>query len=370
MTPFERVYAAANFEAYDRPPFSDNEWNEILSEVVPYYSGCSLKEDRRYSASDRICAVTKVMDMVPWGHTHGTRYPVLGEIPDIRDGESIVSSDGFTRVFHGNTHWIEKRPFSDIGGFVAYMEKRIERARRASPRLSKGFVEAFTYVKKMMGDTVIAHPYTGVSLDALYPLAGWEIFGRAVMETPELLAAYLDAAADATVRSIHIYCEYFTSEQCPVVLVYSDIAYKNGLLLSPKFLRMSLKPAFSKIAAAFHEHGIKVVYHSEGDIRAFIDDLIDAGADGINPVDSNENMDAPEIRQKYPDLILWGGMENSDRLVFGTEEDVRQEVERVVEGVGRGLIVGASGGTHPACKPKNCIAMVDALQKMGERGKG
>jgi len=309
------------------------------------------------------------MDMTPWCHIYGTRYPVLGEIPNINDGERTVSSDGFTRIFYGYTTWIEERPFKDIVSFTEYLEKMIEGARNASAQLPKDFLEKFKYAKQMMGDTVIAHPYTSVSLDGLYPLAGWEIFGQVVMEKPYLIAEYLDAAADATVKAVHIYCEYFTAKDCPVVLVASDFAYKNGLLLSPKFLRMSLKPAFAKIAAAFHEHGIKVVYHSEGDIREFIDDLIEAGVDGINPVDSNENMDACQIRREYPDLILWGGIENSDRLVFGTPEEVRREVERVVNGVGRGLIVGASGGVHPACKPENCIAMVDALQKMGEEGR-
>ena len=77
-------------------------------------------------------------------------------------------------------------------------------------------------------------------------------------------------------------------------------------------------------------------------------------------------MDAVEIRKKYPDLILWGGIENSDRLVFGTPQDVEQEVHRVVEGVGRGLIISASGGVHPACKPENCIALVDALHNVSK----
>ena len=36
MKPLERMYAAVNFQEYDRPPFSDNEWEEILPEVVPY----------------------------------------------------------------------------------------------------------------------------------------------------------------------------------------------------------------------------------------------------------------------------------------------------------------------------------------------
>lgn len=365
MTPFERLYAAVNFEEYDRPPFSDNEWNEILPDVVPYYSGCSFRGDRKYAESDRACAVRAVMDMMPWCHIYGTRYPVLGNIPDTKDGEQ-TSSGGFTRIYYGYTSWVKERPFKNVVEFTEYMERMIEGAKKASPRLPEGFLEMLGYAKKMMGDTVIAHPYTSASLDGLYPLAGWEIFGQIAIENPFLIAEYLDVVSDATVRMVHIYSEHFTAEQCPVVLVAADFAYKNGLLVSPKILRITLKPAFAKIAKAFHEHGIKVVYHSEGDIREFIDDLIEAGADGINPVDKNEGMDAVEIRRKYPDLILWGGIENSDRLVFGTSEEVKQEVERVVEGVGKGLIVSASGGVHPACKPENCIAMVDSLQKMSK----
>jgi uroporphyrinogen-III decarboxylase len=219
----------------------------------------------------------------------------------------------------------------------------------------------------MLGETVIAMPYLGAGLDGLYRVAGWDIFGLAVIEKPEAIAEYLDALSDRTVKVVHLYAEHITARDCPVALgAYSDIASKNGLLLSPQFLRLALKPAVTKIVAAYHEHGIKVVYHSEGDIRGFVDDLVEAGVDGINPVDANEHMDAVEIRHKYPHLILWGGIENSDRLVFGTPEEVRREVERVVSRVGKGLIVGASGGIHPACRVENCIAMIEALHRLAD----
>ena len=307
-----------------------------------------------------------VLDMVPWHHVYGTRYPILGEIPSIKEGERIVTADGFVQVFHNSTWWVEERPFSDVVGFTEYLEKKIDNAQNISPELPCDFKEKFKHAKKMLGDTVLAHPYVDISLEGLYVLAGWEILAPMTVEKPELIAKYLDTEADIRVKRAHMYLEYFTIRQSPVVLVHSDIAHNNGLLFSPNFLRMTLKPALKKIAAAFHEHGIKVVYHSEGNIREFIDDLIEAGADGINPPIPSEGMDPVEIRQEYPDLILWGGIDNRDVLVSGTSEEVKMEVERVVSGVGRGLILSAGGGVHPVCKVNNCIAMVDALQKMGE----
>jgi hypothetical protein len=40
MTPLERLQAAVNLEQYDRPLFADNEWNELLGEMVPHLAHC------------------------------------------------------------------------------------------------------------------------------------------------------------------------------------------------------------------------------------------------------------------------------------------------------------------------------------------
>ena len=351
MTSCERLHAAVHFKPVDRPPFSDNEWNEMLGEMVPRFAGCPVRADRRYTEAARAAAVRATMDMVPWSHIYDhPRYPVLGEIPPSREGERTVDEDGFERITYGFTEWVERRPFSDVPGLVAFLARKAEHALSDVPRLPPDFQERLAYARKMLGHTPIAMPYLGAELDWLYQLAGWELLGPTVIEQPEAIVAYLDAQADRTVTLVHLYAEHLTADDCPVALgAYSDIACNRGLLLSPAFLRLALKPALTKIVSAYHEHGIKVVYHSEGDLRAFLDDLVEVGLDGINPLSPSEHMDPVEIRQLYPGLILWGGIDERAVLAHGTPEEVRKEVERVVRGVERGLILGSTGGVHPAC---------------------
>jgi len=302
------------------------------------------------------------MDAIPYCYIYGGRYPFLGEIPEIKDGDRFIR-DGFHYVYYGFTTWVEARPFSDADGFAKYLEKKIDEVRNTSPQLSPDFKEKLKYAKKMMGDTIICYPFVPLELVHLYKIAGWNILGPMIMEKPELIAEYLSAVADLLVKKIHMEVEYF--KECPFVLVYSDIAYNGGLLVSPSFLRKALKPALRKVVTALHEHNMKAIYHSEGDLTKFIDDLIEAGCDGINPLAPSENMDAVKIRKKYPNLILWGGIDNKTVLHSGTPDDVASEVKRVVNGVGKGLILGSSGGVDPGCKLDNCIAMVETLQKMG-----
>ena len=361
MRSFERLHAAVNFEEYDRPPFTDTQWLDV--DTVPHFSGCIPRTDRKYSESDRARAIRASMDIIPYHFLYDARrYPILGEVLEIpEDGDRYVR-DGFHYVIHGFTAWIEARPFSDVDGFAGYLEKKIHEVRSASPQLPSNFEEKLEYAKKMMGDTVIGYPFVPLYLEDLYSIAGWDILGSLIMDNPELIAEYLLAQADLSVRKIHSDAEYF--KEGLFVLVHSDIAHNGGLLLSPGFLRMALKPALKKVVSAFHEHDIKVIYHSEGDLTKFMDDLIEAGCDGINPLAPSENMDAVEMRRKYPDLILWGGIDNKTVLPCGTPDEIALEVRRVVNGVGKGLILGSSGGVDPGCKLDNCIAMVEALQKM------
>ena len=104
------------------------------------------------------------------------------------------------------------------------------------------------------------------------------------------------------------------------------------------------------------------IYHSEGNITRVIDDLISLGIEGINPLEKTvTGMSVPEVRKRWPRLVLWGGVDNKDLLVHGTVDEVRREVEFLVDTYGRdgGLLLGSSGQIHPGCKLDNVIAMYD-----------
>jgi len=66
------------------------------------------------------------------------------------------------------------------------------------------------------------------------------------------------------------------------------------------------------------------------------------------------------VREKYPHLVLWGGVDNSYLLVSDTPAKVRQRVEALKEfGKDGGLLIGSTGQIHPACKLENLVAMIE-----------
>jgi len=73
-------------------------------------------------------------------------------------------------------------------------------------------------------------------------------------------------------------------------------------------------------------------------------------------------MDVQDVRVKYPNLVLWGGVDNSYLLVDGTPSEVRQRVEELKAfGKDGGLLIGSTGQVHPACKLENLVAMIDTV---------
>ena len=64
--------------------------------------------------------------------------------------------------------------------------------------------------------------------------------------------------------------------------VWGDIAYVNGMMFNPKYWSEVYKPQLRKITDVIHGHGLKAIYHSDGDLHTILDDLIDGGIDGLS----------------------------------------------------------------------------------------
>ena len=126
----------------------------------------------------------------------------------------------------------------------------------------------------------------------------------------------------------------------------------------------------SRLVEAWHEHGIKVIYHSEGNLKKVMQDLVACGIDGINPLEP-ENISLEYTRKNYPGLVLWGGLDDKNLLPFGTEEQVEEAVKTAIEVCSQGrLILGSSGEIHPEVKPENAVALFRAAKKYGSMNSG
>ena len=127
------------------------------------------------------------------------------------------------------------------------------------------------------------------------------------------------------------------------IWIYDDIGTNNGPMIRPQAFEEVFLPAYRRMVAAYRAAGARyVIFHSDGDIRPILDMLLDAGIDGLNPLEPRAGMDAVALREKYPRLILTGGMDNTDTLINGPVSRIVDETKALID-LGRdgGLVIGA-----------------------------
>ena len=124
--------------------------------------------------------------------------------------------------------------------------------------------------------------------------------------------------------------------------IYDDLAYNHGPMFSPKSFEKIFLPAYRRMIRGYKQAGAKfVLLHSDGNILPLLDMMVDAGLDGINPLERRSGMDVVKVREEYPRLILTGGMDNTDTLINGPVERVEAEARQIID-LGRqgGMIIG------------------------------
>ncbi|MFC1582848.1 uroporphyrinogen decarboxylase family protein, partial [Planctomycetota bacterium] len=175
-------------------------------------------------------------------------------------------------------------------------------------------------------------------------------FSVAMIENQELLHEILRRYTEWTTAVI----EKINTIGIDCVWTFDDFAFKTGTVYSPDFFKEVVLPYARTIAEAIR---IPWVFHSDGNYMGVLDDLAGLGMNAINPVEPG-CLDIPEIRRRYPDLVLIGNVE-VDILGRGTEEETRADVDRAFRELGgTGPFMPSSSNSIPEfCKPENVRAM-------------
>ncbi|HEY8668528.1 MAG TPA: uroporphyrinogen decarboxylase family protein [Tepidisphaeraceae bacterium] len=91
--------------------------------------------------------------------------------------------------------------------------------------------------------------------------------------------------------------------------VGGDMAYNHGTFCSPSMYRELVWPQHKRLADWCHQHGMKFVYHSDGDVRSVIPLYLEAGFDCLNPLEAKAGMDLRDLVPRYGRrLSFWGNM--------------------------------------------------------------
>ena len=150
-----------------------------------------------------------------------------------------------------------------------------------------------------------------------------------------------------------------------VICMGDDVGTQRGMLMSVRMWRTWLKPRLARVigAAKSARPDVLVFFHSDGNVTAIVDDLVEIGVDILNPVQP-ECMDPLALRQRFGRrLALWGTIGTQSTFPFGTPDDVRREVRTRIETVGRdgGLFLAPTHMIEPEVPFANIAAFVDAV---------
>ena len=328
--------------------------NEIYREIPDYFA-LVLDDYHLVNPSE---AVNRFLDMTrTWG---------FGPLVD-RD---YTHEYGF--VIHESawekTSWVKSRPFDDVEGAVKFIQWWIDQTEaelktiQADPKayrekFHKDFRENITNV---FGDTIHLLCQHGTGWDEILYFVGFQLLSYVMADAPQILTDALEVTTQRNIAICHVVAD---PEVSPVVLTYCDVAYKNHLLMSPRFLRKEIFPRIKRLNDAWHEHNTYCLYHSDGYLMEVLDDLVATGIDGLNPIETVAGMSLKEVRRRYPKLFLAGGIDMSQLLSNGTPEEVREVCRQSIQDAYPGFFMGSTTEADNSCNAENLVAMYEVAME-------
>lgn len=160
----------------------------------------------------------------------------------------------------------------------------------------------------------------------------------------------------------------------PFVYIGEDLCYNSGPMVSPKLLDEIYFPWLAHAFEPFVEAGIDIIWHCDGNVMAILDRLLAVGVTGFQGFQEDTGVDLEHlvnlrtIKGRRP--ILIGSVQARTIMPFGTPLQVRREVERCIDTVGResGFILAASADMQPEIPAKNIETLYEHARAYGQLG--
>jgi len=150
--------------------------------------------------------------------------------------------------------------------------------------------------------------------------------------------------------------------------IFDDMGYKTAPFISLDHYRSLVLPHVAELIDGLCRTGRKVIFHSDGQINIFLDDLVEAGIAGIHPLQRTAGMDIRGIKAKYGQrLCIFGNIDASVTLPYGSQEEVEREVRECIRvaAPGGGYVLGSDHSLHEGIPVRNIKAMVAACREWG-----
>lgn len=199
-----------------------------------------------------------------------------------------------------------------------------------------------------------------------WAIRGFEETMMDMLTEPEAITILFDRIMELRIQQLRIMVE----AGIDILMLGDDVGMQTGMLIGADTWREFLKPRMARIIreAVALRPGLPIFYHSCGNVAQIIPELIEIGVTVLNPIQP-ECMDLAFLKEAYGDqLAFWGGVSAQTNLSFGTPGQVKAEVERCIEILGKngGYLIGPNHVVEPEVPWENLMAFFEAVEEYGK----
>ena len=381
MTPRERLLTALNLQPPDRVPI-DLGGNQTGIHRVAYQrllDHLGLKEE--IVIMDLVQQLAKPSETVLQRLRVDTRYVWAkgaasfkgGVVQRVRDGKlwhDFTDEFGITWSMPDEAPLYFDISHSPLAGLTLEEIKAYPFPKGDDPTRFEGLRERALTLKRETPYAVVSG-ISGVVYEFCWYMRGLENLFADMIERSEVFEAIID-------RTLQFWLDWFrlflaeVADVVDVIMIGDDLSGQKGPLFSPKIYRAIVKPRQKRLAQYIKSRTrARLWYHSCGAIAEYIPDLIDNGADVLNPVQiSAKGMEPARLKAEFGKRVaFWGGGVDSQHVLpGGPPEQVRENVRQNLAAFkpGGGYVFNNVHNIQADVPPENILAMYDAAWEFGE----
>jgi uroporphyrinogen decarboxylase len=189
-----------------------------------------------------------------------------------------------------------------------------------------------------------------------------------LVRAPREVERFLDALMVRHLASLEKICRA-VGDVVDVVRLGDDLGMTSGPLMGPATYRRLFKPRHRVLCDYIRTHSrMHTFIHSCGSIYKLIPDLIEAGFEILNPVQTNaRDMEPGRLKKEFGAAVtFWGGGADTRSILnHGTPDAVREHVRANIEALspGGGFVFNTIHNILPDVPPENIVAMFEAVDE-------
>jgi len=189
---------------------------------------------------------------------------------------------------------------------------------------------------------------------------------------PENVEKLLDQLLERHLKTLEKVCKA-VGDIVDIIRFGDDLGMSSGPFMDLETYQNLFKPRHKILCDYVKSHSnMRTFIHSCGSISLFMPDMIEAGIDVFNPVQTNAYNMAPDYLKTAfgQNCTFWGGgIETVGTLNNGSPDQIRNQVFERLElfSKGGGFVFNTVHNILPDVPPENIVAMFDAVKEFNNR---